>query len=73
MNKKEIFLKQLACTTYTSYNKILEMYDLCERNINRLISLQEAVYMNPKQLDEFIKSENTRWTSVVKVAKIEAD
>jgi tripartite-type tricarboxylate transporter receptor subunit TctC len=33
----------------------------------------EAVYMNPKQLDEFIKSENTRWTSVVKAAKIEAD
>ena len=33
----------------------------------------EAVYMNPKQLEEFIKAENTRWTSVVKVAKIEAD
>jgi len=33
----------------------------------------EAVYMNPKQLDEFIKAENTRWTSVVKAAKIEAD
>ena len=33
----------------------------------------EAVYMNPKQLDEFIKTENTRWTAVVKAAKIEAD
>jgi tripartite-type tricarboxylate transporter receptor subunit TctC len=33
----------------------------------------EAVYMNPKQLDEFIKAENGRWTSVVKAAKIEAD
>lgn len=33
----------------------------------------EAVYMNPKQLDEFIKTENTRWTSVVQAAKIEAD
>ena len=33
----------------------------------------EATYMNPKQLDEFIKSENTRWTAVVKAAKIEAD
>ena len=33
----------------------------------------EAVYMNPKQLDEFIKAENTRWTSVVQAAKIEAD
>jgi hypothetical protein len=29
--------------------------------------------MNPKQLDEFIKAENGRWTSVVKAAKIEAD
>jgi tripartite-type tricarboxylate transporter receptor subunit TctC len=29
--------------------------------------------MNPKQLDEFIKTENTRWTAVVKAAKIEAD
>jgi tripartite-type tricarboxylate transporter receptor subunit TctC len=29
--------------------------------------------MNPKQLDEFIKTENGRWTSVVKAAKIEAD
>ena len=33
----------------------------------------EATYMNPKQLDEFIKGENTRWTAVVKAAKIEAD
>jgi tripartite-type tricarboxylate transporter receptor subunit TctC len=33
----------------------------------------EAVYMNPKQLDEFIKTENIRWTSVVKTARIEAD
>jgi hypothetical protein len=29
--------------------------------------------MNPKQLDEFIKTENIRWTSVVKTARIEAD
>jgi tripartite-type tricarboxylate transporter receptor subunit TctC len=33
----------------------------------------EATYMNPKQLGEFIKGENTRWTAVVKAAKIEAD
>ncbi|MEY3223955.1 MAG: hypothetical protein RL565_145, partial [Pseudomonadota bacterium] len=33
----------------------------------------EATYMNPKQLDEFIKGESTRWTAVVKTAKIEAD
>lgn len=33
----------------------------------------EATYMNPKQLDEFIKGENTRWNAVVKTAKIEAD
>jgi tripartite-type tricarboxylate transporter receptor subunit TctC len=33
----------------------------------------EAVYMNSKQLDEFIKTENGRWTWVVKAAKIEAD
>jgi tripartite-type tricarboxylate transporter receptor subunit TctC len=33
----------------------------------------KAVYMNPKQLDEFIKTENIRWTSVVKTARIEAD
>ncbi|MBU3620461.1 tripartite tricarboxylate transporter substrate binding protein [Polynucleobacter sp. CS-Odin-A6] len=33
----------------------------------------EATYLNPKQLGEFIKSENIRWTSVVKTAKIEAD
>jgi hypothetical protein len=29
--------------------------------------------MNSKQLDEFIKTENGRWTWVVKAAKIEAD
>ena len=33
----------------------------------------EAVYMNPKQLEDFIKTENNRWTSVVKTANIEAD
>ena len=33
----------------------------------------EATYMNPRQLGEFIKGENTRWTAVVKTAKIEAD
>ena len=33
----------------------------------------EATYMNPKQLEEFIKSENTRWSAVVKAANIEAD
>jgi len=33
----------------------------------------EATYMNPKQLDEFIKTENARWIAVVKTAKIEAD